>query len=82
MVKPVTGFSIPMPIFRLKFIAKLIFIHLTIQSYDIPGKIYNPTNHITDDNVYIFFHITLVKSLSTVDFTPYFSESNYIYPCY
>ena len=28
----------------------------------------------------IFLHITLITSLSTVDLTPNFSESNYIYP--
>ena len=33
-------------------------------------------------NGYLFLHITLVTSLSTVDLTPNFSESNYIYPYY
>ena len=70
MVKPVTGLSIPMPILRLKFITKLLFIHLTIYTYDIPGKIHNPTNHIMNNNVYIFLHITLVTLLSTADLTP------------
>ena len=60
MVKPVTGLPIPMPILRLNFITKPIFIHLpAIQTYDITGKTYNPINHIMDDNVYIFLHITL-----------------------
>ena len=45
-------------------------------------KTYNPSNHIMYNNVHIFLHITLVTSLSTVDLTPNFSESNYIYPCY
>ena len=40
------------------------------------------TTSIMDNNVYIFLHITLVTSLSTVDLTPNFSESNYIYPYY
>ena len=35
-----------------------------------------------DNNVYIFLHITLVTSSSTVDLTPNFSESNYLYPYY
>ena len=35
-----------------------------------------------DNKVYIFLHITLVTSLSTVDLTPNFSESNYLYPYY
>ena len=35
-----------------------------------------------DNNLYIFLHITLVTSLSTVDLTRNFSESNYIYPFY
>ena len=48
----------------------------------ISGKIHNPNNHIMDNNVYIFMHITLVTSLSTADLTPNFSESNYIYPYY
>ena len=82
MVKPVTGLSIPMPILRLNFIIKLIFIHVPIETYDIPGKTHNPTNHIMDNNVYIFLHITLVTPLSTADLTPDFSESNYIYPYY
>ena len=64
MVKPVTGLSIPMPILRQNFITKLTFIHLTIKTYDIPGKTCNPTNHIMDNNLYIFLHITLVTSLS------------------
>ena len=42
----------------------------------------NPTNHIMDNNTYVFLHITLVISLSTVDLSPNFSESNYIYPYY
>ena len=59
-----------------------MFIHLTIYTYDIPGKTHNPTNHIMDNNVCIFLHVTLVTSLSTADLTPNFSESNYIYPYY
>ena len=51
MVKLVAGLSIPVPIFRLNFITKLIFIH------DILGKSYNPTNNIMDKNVYMFLHI-------------------------
>ena len=82
MVKLVTGLFVPMPILRLNFIIKLLFIHLPTYTYDIPGKTYNPTNHIMDNNVYIFLHITLVTSLSTADLTPNFSESNYIYPYY
>ena len=35
-----------------------------------------------DNNVYIFFLITLASSLSNADLTPNFSESNYIYPYY
>ena len=35
MVKPVAGLSIPMPILRLNFITKLIFIHPTIKTYDL-----------------------------------------------
>ena len=31
-----------------------------------------------DNNVYIFLHIILVTSLSTVDLTPDFSECNYL----
>ena len=80
MAKPVTGLSIPMPILRLNFITKLIFIHQ--MTYDIPGKTYSPTNHIMDNNVYIFLHISLVTALSTVDLTSNFSESNYNYPYY
>ena len=80
MAKPVTGLSIPMPILRLNFTTKLIFIHQ--MTYDIPGKIYSPTNHIMDNNVYIFLHISLVTALSTVDLTSNFSESNYNYPYY
>ena len=76
MVKPVTGLSIPMPILRLNFITKLIFIHLTIKSYDILGS------HIMDNNLYIVLHSTLATSLSTVDLTPNFSEFDYIYPYY
>ena len=82
MVKSVARLSIPVPILRLNFILKLIFIHLTIETYDIPGKIHNLTNHIMDNNVYILLHITLVTSLSTADLTLNFSESNYIYPYY
>ena len=82
MVKPVTGLSIPMPLLRLHFITKLISIQLTIKTYNIPSKIHSHTNHITDTNVYIFLHITLVTSLPTADLTPIFSESNYIYPYY
>ena len=48
----------------------------------VPEKIHNPTNHILDNYVCIFLHINLVTSLSTVDLTPNFSESNYIYPYY
>ena len=70
MVKPVAGLSIPMPVLRLNFITKLIFIHLTLETYDIPARTYNPTNHIIDNNVYIFLHITFVTSLSTVDLRP------------
>ena len=80
MAKPVTGLSIPMPILRLNFITKLIFIHQ--MTYDIPGKTYSPTNHIMDNNVYIFLHISLVTALSTVDLTSNFSESNYNYSYY
>ena len=40
------------------------------------------TTSIMDNNVYIFLHITLVTSLSTVDLMPNFSESNYICPYY
>ena len=80
MAKPVTGLSIPMPILRLNFTTKLIFIHQ--MTYDIPGKTYSPTNHIMDNNVYIFLHISLVTALSTVDLTSNFSESNYNYPYY
>ena len=76
MVKPVTGLSIPMPILRLNFITKLLFIHLTIYTYDIPGKIHNPTNHIMNNNVYIFLHITLVTLLSTADLTPNFPTTS------
>ena len=50
MLKSGTGLSIPMSILRLHFITQLIFIHLPIQTYDIPGKTHNPTNHITDNN--------------------------------
>ena len=82
MVKPVTGLYIPMPVVRLNFATKLIFIHLAIYTYFISGKTHNPTNHIMDNNVYKFLHITVVKSLSTADLTPTFSESNYIYPNY
>ena len=82
MVKHVTGLSIPMLILKLTFINKLVFIHLTIKTYNIPGKISNPTNHIMDNNVHIFLHITCVTSLSTAVLTPNFSESNYIYPYY
>ena len=71
-----------MPILRRNFITKLTFINLTILTYDIPGKTHDPTNHIMDNNAYIFLHITLVTSLSSVDLTPNFSESNYIYPSY
>ena len=71
-----------MPILRRNFITKLTFINLTILTYDIPGKTHDPTNHIMDNNAYIFLHITLVTSLSSVDLTPNFSESNYIYPYY
>ena len=69
-----------MPILRLNFITKLIFIHLTIQTYNIPGKTYNPTNYIMNKNAnaHIFLHIILVTSSSTVDLTPNFSKSNYI----
>ena len=77
MVTPVTGLSIPTPILRLNFITKLIFIHLTIETNDISAKIHNPTHHIMNNNVYIFFHISLVTSSSTADLTP-----NYIYPYY
>ena len=80
MAKSVTGLSIPMPILRLNFITELIFIHQ--MTHDIPGKTYNPTNHIMDNNVYIFLHISLVTSLTTVDLTSNFSESNYNYPHY
>ena len=69
-----------MPILWLNVITKLIFIHLTIKTYDIPGKTHEPINHIMDNNVYTFLHITLVTSLSIADLTPNFSESNYIYP--
>ena len=82
MVKPVTRLSIPMSILRLNFITKLIFIHLIIYTYDIPGKIHNPINHIMDNNGYIFLHITPVASLSTADLTPNLSESNCFYPYY
>ena len=34
---------------RLDFITKLIFIHLTIKTYDIPGRPHNPTNYIMDN---------------------------------
>ena len=71
-----------MPIFRLNFVTKLIFIHLTIKTYDIPGKTHNPTNHLMDNNVCIFLHMALVTSLSTADLTPNFSESDYIYHYY
>ena len=77
MVQPVTGLSIPMPILRLKFIPNLIFIHLTIETYDIPS--HNPSNSIMGNSVYIFLHITLDKSISTADLSPNFSECNYIY---
>ena len=82
MVKLVTGLFVPMPILRLNFIIKLLFIYLPTYTYDIPGKTYNPTNHIMDNNVYIFLHITLVTSLSTADIAPNFSESNYLCPYY
>ena len=49
-----------MPILRLNIITKLIFIYLTIYTYDIPGKTNNPTNHIIDNSVYIFLFITLL----------------------
>ena len=78
MVKPVTRLSIPMSISRLNFITKLIFIHLSKPMISL-AKL---ANHIMDNNVYIPLHITLVTSLSTVDLTPNFSESNYIYPYY
>ena len=74
-----------MLIFRQNFITKLIFIHLTIYTYDIPGKTYNSTNHIMFNNLYIFLHITFATSLSNVNLTPNFSECNYVYPyckCY
>ena len=45
-------------------------------------KLITHTNHIMDNNVYIFLHIALVASLSIVHLTPNFSESNYIYPNY
>ena len=38
MVRLVTGSSITMPIVRLNFITKLIFIYLTIEAYSIPEK--------------------------------------------
>ena len=75
MVKFVTELSIPMcmPILRLNFITKLIFIHLTIYPYEIHGKTYNRTNHIMDNNKFIFciqaYH-TLVTQLSTLELTP------------
>ena len=46
------------------------------------AKTYNTTSHLMDNNVYIFLHIKLVTSLSTVDLTPNFSESNDIYRYY
>ena len=82
MDKPVTGLSIPLPILRLHFITKRISIHRSKPKPNgIPAKTYNPTNHIMDNNVYIFLHITLVVSLSTVNLNPNFSESIYIYKC-
>ena len=48
----------------------------------ITYKTHNPTNLITDNNVYIFLHITLVISLSIADLTHNFAESTYIYPYY
>ena len=71
-----------MRILWMNFVTKLIFIPLTIKTYDIPGKTHDPVNHIMGNNVYTFLHITLVTSLSIVDLTPNFSESNYIYPNY
>ena len=83
MLKPVTGLSITMPILRLNFTTNyLILIHQTIWTYDISGKTHNPTNHIMDNNIYKFLHITLVKSLSSANSTSNLSESNYIYPYY
>ena len=71
MVKPVTGLSIPMPILRLNFITKLnLFIKLS-KPMILMAKL-NPTNHIIDNNVYMFLHITLVTSLSTTDLNPNF----------
>ena len=69
-----------MPILGLNVMTKLIFIHLNIKTYDIPGKTHDLINHIMDNNVYTFLHITLVTSLSIAQLTPNFSKSNYIYP--
>ena len=44
-----------------------------MQTYDIPCKTRNTTNHIMDNNVYIFLHIILVTFLSMVYLTPNFS---------
>ena len=71
-----------LPVLRIDFMTKLIFIHQTIQICDIRGKSHNPNNHVMDNNIYIFFHITHVTPLSIADLTPKLSESNYIYPCY
>ena len=78
MVKPVTGLSIHMRIFKLNFIKTNIYSTI----YDTTDKTHNPTNLITDNSVYIFLHITLVTSLSIADLTHNFSESTYIYPYY
>ena len=59
--------SIPMPILWPNLITRLMFIHLPLSPYDLPGKNHNPTNHITDNNVYIFLHITGFEIGENVD---------------
>ena len=80
MVKPVTGLSIPMPILRLNFITKLIYIHLSKPMILLAKLITRTTSWIT---MYTYFlHTTLVTLLCNADFSPNFSEFNYIYPYY
>ena len=43
-----------MPILRLHLITKLMFIRPHIYPYDIPGKTHKPTNHILNNNIYIY----------------------------
>ena len=54
MVKPVTGLSIPMPILRLNFITKLIYIHLSKPMILLAKLITRTTSSIT---MYTYFCI-------------------------